>query len=200
MDNSLRHSPAAERNREPILEQLRPRLPESGVVLEIASGTGQHVAWFASALPTLRWQPSDLDAALFPSVGGYVAAAGIDNVLDPVELDVTRQPWSIDSADAIYCANMIHIAPWEACEGLIAGAGQLLDPGSMLHLYGPFRRDGRHTAPSNEAFDASLRARDPRWGIRDLELVVDLAANAGLETAGAVEMPANNLFVSFARR
>ncbi|MEM1174925.1 MAG: DUF938 domain-containing protein [Pseudomonadota bacterium] len=200
MPSTLRHSPAAERNREPILAALRARLPASGTVLEIASGTGQHIAWFAAALPMLRWQPSDVDASGFASVTGYAAAAGVDNVLAPLHLDVTHHPWPLTSVDAIYCANMIHIAPWEACNGLLTGAGRALSSGSMLHVYGPFLRKDKATVPSNAAFDRSLRDRDERWGIRDLEAVIERAAGAGLDHLDTVEMPANNLFVSFARR
>ncbi len=200
MSELLRHSPAAERNREPILAELRRRLPASGTVLEIASGTGQHVAFFATALPDLDWQPSDMDSGAFSSVVGYAAAAGVSNVRPPMLLDVTRLPWPLASADAVYCANMIHIAPWEACLGLLAGAGQVLGSGGMLHVYGPFKRNGDHTAPSNEAFDQSLKARDARWGIRDLEVVAERADAAGLVHVSSVELPANNLLVSFARR
>ncbi len=198
MNGSLRHSPAAERNREPILAELRPRLPVSGTVLEIASGTGQHIAHFASALPHLDWQPSDRDADLFDSVQAWASDAG--NVRSPIELDVTKRPWPVDAAAAVYCANMIHIAPWAAAEGLVSGAASILAPGASLFLYGPFKLDGRHTAPSNEAFDESLRSRDPSWGIRDLAAVAEQAEAAGFAAPLVVDMPANNLFVTFQRR
>ncbi|MEM9402648.1 MAG: DUF938 domain-containing protein [Pseudomonadota bacterium] len=198
MQSQRRHSPAAERNRAPILEALHPLLPPSGTVLEVASGTGQHVAWFAAALPMLTWQPSDVDASGFSSIRDYTVDIG--NVLAPIELDVIRSPWPLGRADAIYCANMIHIAPWAACEGLFAGAGSVLDAGSQLHLYGPFKRGGQHTADSNRAFDQNLRERDHRWGIRDLDAVAALADDAGLHHSRTADMPANNLLVSFTRR
>ncbi len=198
MAPGLLHSPAAERNRQPILEQLQRVLPASGTVLEIASGSGQHIAYFAAALPHLEWQPTDLDPAA-ESIRGYVSQAGLTNVRGPLQLDVTRHPWPAERADAVFCANMIHVAPWEATPGLLRGAAKLLSPGAMLHLYGPFMRGGRHSAPSNAAFDAELRERDPSWGVRDLDRVAAHAADAGFGPPEAVEMPANNLFVCFQR-
>ncbi len=196
---SLRFSPAAERNREPILEQLRPLLPETGTVLEIASGTGQHICFFAAATPRLHWQPSDREGSSFDSIRGYAAQAGLSNVADPVELDVTDMPWPVQQVDAIYCANMLHIAPWEVTLSLFSGASRALAPASSLHVYGPFRVGGEHTAPSNAAFDVSLREQDVSWGVRDLEAVVAVAAEAGFGAPRAVQMPANNLFLSFDR-
>ena len=192
-------APAAERNKEPILAVLRRVLPQSGLVLEIASGTGQHVVHFAKALPDLTWQPSEPDRQMRPSIAGWLAETGLPNVLAPLDLDVTRPEWPIDRADAVLCINMVHISPWQATEQLLAGCGRILGHGGVLYLYGPYRRDGRHTAPSNEAFDASLRQRDPQWGVRDLETVVEAASGQGLELVEVVEMPANNLSVVFVR-
>jgi SAM-dependent methyltransferase len=192
-------APAAERNKEPILEVLARVLPQSGLVLEIASGTGQHVVHFARALPGLTWQPSEPDPQMRPSIAGWLAETGLSNVLPPLDLDVCRPEWPIGRADAVLCINMVHISPWQATEQLLAGCERILPPGGILYLYGPYRRDGRHTAPSNEAFDASLRQRDPQWGVRDLETVIEAASGHGLDLSEVVEMPANNLSVVFAR-
>ena len=190
---------AAERNKEPILAVLRRVLPPAGLVLEIGSGTGQHVACFAKGLPALTWQPSDPDAPARDSVRAWIAHEQLANVRDPVELDVTRSPWPLPRANAVISINMIHIAPWAATEGLISGARDLLPPGGVLFLYGPYRRGGQHTAPSNEAFDARLRADNAAWGVRDLEAVLALAAAAGFAPTEIVEMPANNLSVVLTR-
>lgn len=190
-------APSAERNKEPILRVLRRVLPPSGLVLEIASGTGQHVAHFARALPGLEWQPSDPDPGSRASVLAWTKE--LANVRAPLDLDV-RRPWPPERANAVVCINMIHIAPWAAAEGLVAGAGTVLESGGVLFLYGPYRRFGRHTAPSNEAFDASLRGQDPEWGVRDLEAVEKLAAAAGLGLEEVVAMPANNFGVVLRRR
>lgn len=192
-------APAAERNKDPILSVLRRVLPQTGLVLEIASGTGQHVVHFARALPGLTWQPSEPDPQMRPSIVGWLAEAGLPNVLPPLDLDVCRPEWPIDRAEAIVCINMIHISPWEATEQLLAGSERILQPGGILYLYGPYRRDGGHTAPSNEAFDASLRQRNPRWGVRDLEAVAEVAGGHGLDLSDVIEMPANNLSVVFVR-
>jgi SAM-dependent methyltransferase len=190
-------APAADRNKEPILAVLRTALPDSGLVLEVASGTGQHIVHFARALPGLAWQPSDPDAGARASIAAHVDRSRLGNIRPPVALDAAGEDWPLARADAIVCINMIHIAPWAACKGLMAGAGRLLPSGGILYLYGPFRRDGRHTAPSNEAFDASLRARDPSWGVRDLEDVTRLAGARGFALEDTVAMPANNLSVIF---
>ncbi|MCW3480335.1 class I SAM-dependent methyltransferase [Neisseriaceae bacterium JH1-16] len=192
-------APATERNRAAILAVLRRVLPGSGTVLEIASGTGQHAAYFAAALPQLTWQPSDPDAASRASIASWAAEAGLANLLPPLALDVCREPWDVAEAQAIVCINMIHIAPWAAAETLFAGAGRLLPPGGVLYLYGPYKRGGVHTAPSNAAFDAQLQASNPDWGVRDLVDVTMLAEQAGLRLAEVVEMPANNLSVVFHR-
>lgn len=194
-----REAPAAARNRQPILEVLEPRLPARGLVLEIASGTGEHVVHYAAARPELTFQPSDPDADARASVDDWVQTLGLKNVRPAIGIDVTRPSWPIERADAVLCCNMIHIAPWEATIGLVDGAARLLSPGGLLYLYGPYRRGGRHTAPSNEAFDTDLRRRNPAWGVRDLETVVDLARTQGFSTPVIVEMPANNLSLLFNR-
>jgi len=193
------YRPHVARNREPILEVLKRVLPRQGLVLEVASGSGEHAAYFAKALPGLSWQPTDPDAEALASIAAHRAAAGGSNLLPPLQLDVTEGEWPVARADAILCSNMIHIASWTACEGLIAGAARVLPPGGILYLYGPYKIDGRHTAPSNQAFDDDLRARNPLWGIRDLADVVALAEQHGFTLAETVPMPANNLSVVFRR-
>ena len=163
------HAPATARNREPILEVCRRVLPPAGTVLEIASGTGEHAVWLAEQLPGLVWQPSDLDEGALGSIAAWIAHTGAANVRPPLRLDVCEGRWPVAEVDAVFNANMIHIAPPEACEGLMRGAGRVIVPRGVLVLYGPFRMGGVHTAPSNAAFDADLRERDPRWGVRDLE-------------------------------
>jgi SAM-dependent methyltransferase len=196
---TARVAPAAERNKAAILDVLRGVLPEQGLVLEIASGTGQHVAHFARGLPALRWQPSEPDIALHDSIRAHIESSGETAIAEPVALDTASEPWPIERADAVLCSNMIHIAPWSAAEGLMRGASEVLDAGAPLVIYGPFQRGGRHTAPSNEAFDASLRSRDPEWGVRDLDAVTALAETYGFEFSRAIEMPANNLLVMYRR-
>jgi cyclopropane fatty-acyl-phospholipid synthase-like methyltransferase len=192
-------APAAARNRDPILAELRKILPDRGRVLEIASGSGEHALHFAAALPGIVWQPSDPDEAALASIEAYRAGYSGDNLLAPLRLDAREPPWPVGPVDAVVSINMIHIAPWEACEGLMRGAAQVLRAGGGLVLYGPFNIDGRFTAPSNEAFDASLRARDPAWGIRDLAAVRAVAENSGLRLERSVDMPANNRIVHFVR-
>jgi SAM-dependent methyltransferase len=193
-------SPSARRNREPILEVLRERLPAHGLILEIASGSGEHAVYIAGALPGLICQPTDGDARALDSIAAWRAAAGLPNLLEPRKLDVTDPAgWPLEPVAAVVCINMVHISPWAATEGLMAGAERVLPPGGLLYLYGPFREGGRHTAPSNEAFDASLRSRDPSWGVRDLEEVAALAMRHGLELGERIGMPANNLSVVFRR-
>jgi len=194
-----REAPAAARNRQPILDVLQPRLPAKGLVLEIASGTGEHIVHYAAARPDLTFQPSDPDAGARASVDDWVRTLGLGNVRPALEVDVTKAAWPIERADAVLCCNMIHIAPWEAATGLIAGAARLLPPGGLLFTYGPYRRGGRHTAPSNEAFDADLKRRNPAWGVRDLEAVTELAHEQGFSGPEIVEMPANNLSLLFKR-
>lgn len=197
MSDPRRHAPATGRNRDVILDVLRRTLPPAGLVLEVASGSGEHALHFAQALPGLTVQPSDPDPAALASIAGWTA--GIANVRPPVQLDAAAAVWPVTAADAILCINMIHIAPWDAAVGLFAGAARILEAGAPLYLYGPYRRNGAHTAPSNEAFDRSLKARDPAWGVRDLEAVTALAA-ADFTGPDITEMPANNLSLVFRRR
>jgi cyclopropane fatty-acyl-phospholipid synthase-like methyltransferase len=199
------HAPATRRNRAAIAEVLAAWLPAhvppDGTVLEIASGTGEHAVYLAARFPDLVWQPSDPDATNRRSIGAYRAAEGQANLKAPLDLDATAAAWPLNGpVDAVVCCNMIHIAPWAAAEGLFAGAACYLKPGGGLYLYGPFKRDGRHTAPSNEAFDASLRAQNPAWGVRDLEAVVVLAERQGFAAPLVEAMPANNLSLWFARQ
>ncbi|MDD9932845.1 MAG: DUF938 domain-containing protein [Myxococcales bacterium] len=189
--------PAAERNKDPILEVLREVLPERGTLLEVASGTGQHAAHFAGHLRGLTWQPSDAERGHHASIAAWTA--GLPNVLPPIALDVTRADWEVSVLDAVYNANMIHIAPWEVCLGLMRGVGTHLRAGGVMALYGPFRIGGEHTAPSNADFDQSLRGRDPSWGVRDLEAVSEIAAGHGLSFERRVQMPANNQLVVYRR-
>jgi len=188
-------APAAERNKEPILQVLRRALPAEGRVLELASGTGQHVVHFAQALPRLLWQPSDPDPAARRSIAAWIEREALDNVLPPLDLDVHQRSWPVTQLDAVVCINMVHIAPWSATLALTAGAATHLPRGGPMLLYGPYRRHGQHTADSNAAFDRDLRARNPDWGIRDLEAVEHAAGKRGLTLAEVVEMPANNLCV-----
>lgn len=189
--------PAAERNKGPILDVLARVLPGRGVVLEVASGTGQHVIHFAKALSDLTWQPSDPDPELRESILQRVEEERLANVNPPIDLDVARLPWPLQAADAVLCINMIHVAPWSATLALLEGAKALLPMQHVLYLYGPYRRFGRHTSASNEQFDADLRARNPEWGLRDLEAVSEVAARAGFVPAEIVEMPANNFSLVF---
>lgn len=197
--HGLPRNPSAQRNKVPIRRVLEHVLPASGDVLEIASGTGEHVLHFAEAMPGLRWHPSEIDAALRRSMSRAIEAAGLTNVEAPLALDV-RGAWPIDRADALVCINMIHIAPWAASRGLFSGAERVLADGAAMVVYGPFRRFGEHTAPSNARFDASLRAQDREWGIRAVEDVAALAGGHGLDLAEVVEMPANNLCLIFRRQ
>jgi SAM-dependent methyltransferase len=192
-----RFAPATERNRDAIAKLLAEILPSEGTVLEVASGTGEHVVHFAQAFPHLVWQPSDYDVAGIASIAAWRAEAGWPNILPPVQVDAMASEWPITRADAILCINMIHIAPWAATEGLIAGAARLLPSGGLLYLYGPFREAGVPTAESNEAFDASLKSRNPGWGLRDVADVAALAENWGLALDHRITMPANNLSLVF---
>lgn len=195
-----RHAPATERNREPIAGVLAEVLPAGGTVLEIASGTGEHSVYFARHFPHLRWQPSDSDPAALGSIEAWAADSGLANLLSPVVLDAAAEGWPVDGADAILCVNMVHISPWSATVGLMRGAGRVLSAGGPLILYGPYRRSGVPTAPSNEAFDESLRARNPDWGLRRLEDVGTEAEANGLSFERLIEMPANNVAAVYRRR
>jgi SAM-dependent methyltransferase len=196
------YAPAAARNREPIWNVLQRHLPAQGLVLEVASGSGEHAVHFARASgPQVVFQPSDPDADARASIDAWVAASGLQNIRPAIALDASVEPWPIAGADVVLCCNMIHIAPWAAAVGLVRGAASVLPVGGLLYLYGPFRREGRHTAPSNEAFDRDfLRARNPEWGVRDLEAVAALAQEAGFAPPLIEPMPANDLSVLFRRR
>jgi len=196
----LSTSPAAERNKQPIADVLARVLPPAGLVLEIASGTGQHAEHFARAFPSLTWQPSEPDAEALAPLTERVRRAALPNLRAPLELDVHEPPLLRSTVAAVICINMIHIAPWWACAALLLHAERWLAPGAPLVLYGPFKRGGKHTAPSNAAFDAQLRARDPEWGVRDLDDVVALARRHSLELAEVVAMPANNFSVVLRRQ
>ena len=193
------HAPAAERNREPIRRVLAEHLPARGLVLEIASGSGEHAVHMAAALPGLRWQPSDIAPDALASIEAWRLEAGLPNLLPPVVLDVTAPAWPVTAADAIVCINMVHIAPWEAALALLAGAERTLPLDGVLYLYGPFRRGGE-TAPSNEAFDRRLRERDPRWGVRDMIELGQAGQERGLALEHVLPMPANNHSLVLKRR
>jgi SAM-dependent methyltransferase len=192
-----RQAPAAARNRQPILDVLRPHLPTTGLVLEIASGTGEHAVHFAEALPGLTFQPSDAAAAQRASIDDWTRTLGLANVRPALAVDAGAEPWPIEAADVIVCINMIHISPWEATIGLMRNSARLLPGDGVLFLYGPYHRDGRPTSPGNESFDRSLRQQNEAWGVRHLEEVVALAEREGFALREIVDMPANNLSVVF---
>ncbi|MEM6839278.1 MAG: DUF938 domain-containing protein [Cyanobacteria bacterium P01_C01_bin.120] len=203
------YAPATERNREPIRSVLTPYLPPAGTILEIASGTGQHAAFLAAQLPSHTWLPSDPNPIARDSIRSWRETTNLPNLCEPLELDVMGSQWVVTVATwqqqnpsaagirAIVNINMIHISPWAACEGLLTGAADILSAGDVLYLYGPFKRAGEHTAPSNEAFDQSLRSQNSSWGVRDLEAVQELAQKQGLTLEAVVAMPANNFSVIF---
>lgn len=197
MTDHRRSAPHVARNAGPIAEILAGILPERGLVLEVASGTGEHILHFAEEFPKLLWQPSDPEPAALRSIEAWRAESGLFNLLPAVSLDARAAEWPVPRADAILCINMIHISPWSATTGLMRGAGRLLGEGAPLYLYGPYRRADAETAPSNEAFDESLKERDPAWGLRELEEVAAEAGKNGLAVDRIVEMPANNLSVIF---
>jgi SAM-dependent methyltransferase len=195
-----RYAPATVRNRGPILEVLKRHLPQHGLVLEIASGSGEHITHFAAGLSdwSLQFQPSDPDAGARASIDAWVRELGLSNIRPALALDSAADSWPVVQADTILCINMIHISPWAATVGLLRGAARILPPGGLLYLYGPYRRGGQMVA-SNQSFDDGLRAQNPAWGIRDLESVVALAAEHGFAAPVIEEMPANNLSVLFRR-
>ncbi len=199
MSDDRLYGPATLRNRDFILDVLWNVLPTTGVILEVASGSGEHVIHFAKNLPALVFQPSDSDPDALPSIAAWVKAAGVTNVRAPISLDASHSIWPVASADGVICINMVHISPWEATLGLIKGAAAVLPPASPLYLYGPYIRGGFATAPSNQAFDRSLRNRNPTWGLRDLEAVAAIAQSVGFSAPVITEMPANNLSVVFRR-
>ena len=197
---AILESPAAERNKQPIAAVLARVLPATGLVLEVASGTGQHAEHFARAFVGLTWQPTEADAGALPTLAERVRRAALPNLLPPLAFDVHDAAPPVASAAAVFCANMIHIAPWSACAALLAHAEPLLARGAPLVLYGPYKRAGQHSAPSNETFDADLRRRNAAWGVRDLDEVVDLARRHALELDEVVTMPANNCTVVLRRQ
>jgi hypothetical protein len=199
MTDHRQYAPATVRNRDFILGVLRDVLPMTGVILEIASGSGEHVVHFARNFPSLTFQPSDPGPEALLSVAAWVKDAQVTNVRAPLVLDASQSIWPIASADGIICINMVHISPWDATVGLISGAASILAPGSPLYLYGPYKRKGFATAPSNQAFDRNLRDRNPTWGLRDLEAVAAIAQSVGFSVPAVTEMPANNLSVVFRR-
>lgn len=193
-------SPSTGRNKGPLLEVLQDELADAKRVLEIASGTGEHAVHFCTALPHLHWQPSDVADDALSSIDAWRAASALEGIAPPLKLDMTADQWwdaVPPPIDFIFCCNMIHISPWATTQGLMQGAGVLLGPGGKLSLYGPFSRDGIHTAPSNENFDLSLRSRDSSWGVRDRDDVAREAEGAGLGLVREIEMPANNLILLF---
>ncbi len=193
------HAPATLRNREPILRVLQTVLPDTGEILEIASGTGEHVTFFAGCFPLLTWQPSDPDRSACRSIEAHITRSGVPNVRPPLDLDVYARPWPMPRASAILCINMLHIAPWSATAALFAGAAELLSAEAPLYIYGPFKRSGQHTAASNAEFDQTLRSHNPAWGVRDLNDVAAAAAPA-FQLSDVIAMPANNLSVIFRAR
>ena len=197
MSDDRRSASHVARNAEPIADVLRGILPDEGLVLEIASGSGEHALHFARAFPHLLWQPTDADPVALRSVEAWRTAESLPNLLAPVHLDAAADAWPVSEADAILCINMVHISPWAAAAGVLRGAGRLLRAGAPLYLYGAYRQQGVATAPSNEAFDRSLRSRNPGWGLRRLEDVVAEAGRHGLALERVVPMPANNLSVIF---
>ena len=198
-EDARRYAPSVARNKDAIAGVLARYLPSSGLVLEIASGSGEHAVHFASTFPALVFQPTDPSEEARASIAAWRQEAALPNMRAPLALDVTAAPWPINHADAVTCINMIHIAPWEATLGLMAGAARIIPPGGLLFLYGPYKRAGQHTAPSNAEFDASLRERDARWGVRDLETVAAEATAMGFAAPMIEAMPANNLSLIFRR-
>ncbi|WP_278392801.1 DUF938 domain-containing protein [Sphingobium yanoikuyae] len=194
-----RHAPATLRNRDAIAAVLRDELPDAGLVLEVASGSGEHVVHFAVTFPALDWQPSDPDPAALASIAALRGDANLPNLRTPLLLDAANADWPIDAADALLCINMVHISPWAATLGLLASGAQLLAPGAPLILYGPYVEDDVPTAPSNLAFDRSLKDRNPEWGLRTLTDVDRAAADVGFGRTRRVAMPANNLMLVYRR-
>jgi cyclopropane fatty-acyl-phospholipid synthase-like methyltransferase len=199
--DARQYSPSTARNRDVILDVLRRVLPPRAHVLELASGSGEHAVHIAKALPEITWQPSDPDEAARASIAAWIAAEGLTNVRPPLDIDVSASVWGLEGQafDALVAINMIHISPWEATLGLMAGAGRLLGAGGVLHTYGAYKRGGRHTSPSNDAFEGWLKQRDERYGVRDLEAVEEAARAQGLRLREIIEMPANNLSLVFDR-
>jgi SAM-dependent methyltransferase len=198
-EDARRFAPAVARNKDAITEVLARHLPTTGLVLEIASGSGEHALHFAAHFPALTFQPTDPDAAALASIAAWRAEAQLANLLPPLMLDVMADAWPVPKADAVLCINMIHIAPWEATAALMRGAARVLPRDGILFLYGPFKQDGTHTAPSNAEFDSSLHVQDVQWGVRDIEAVTEIASAVGFAAPVVEAMPANNLSVIFRR-
>jgi hypothetical protein len=205
-EDARQYAPATQRNRQPILEVLSQVLPASGTVLEVASGTGEHAVYFAPRLSPRRWLPTEQNPLLLASINAWAEQEPSDYLDPPLELDASMSIWTVErdtlpdlSIVAIVNINMIHISPWLTCLGLMAGAGRILPPGGILYLYGPFKQNGEHTAPSNATFDQSLQARNPDWGVRDLTDVIAAANSQYLSLKEIYSMPANNLSVVFQR-
>lgn len=193
-------APSTARNRIPIFNVLHPRLPADGMVLEIASGAGEHITGLAKqSAPSLVFQPTDPDSDARRSVDAWTRELGLTNVRPAIDLDASTSDWPIKHADVVFCINMIHISPWSATEGLFRGAAKIVPTGGVLFTYGPYRRGGAHTSAGNQSFDADLRSRNPEWGIRDLEEITELATQSGFKEPEVVEMPANNLSLIFKR-
>ncbi|MGY6530510.1 MAG: DUF938 domain-containing protein [Cyanobacterium sp.] len=204
MKQMKQYAPATLRNREPILEVLREVFPQNGSILEISSGTGEHCVYFAPHFPRCTWIPSDISESAIASITAWKQESGHPNIQNPKIIDVTKPQWYESLMDhnirAIACINMIHIAPWDACGGLMVGAGKILKNGDKLYLYGPYKRNNQHTAPSNEQFDQSLQNRNPAWGVRNLETVVEEAQKSQLFLQKIIEMPSNNFSVIFEKK
>jgi len=194
------HSPAAERNAGPILAVLQRYLPDTGRIVEIASGTGQHAAHFAAAFPRADWQPCDIDPNALASIRAWRGEVATPNLAEPIELDVHWRKWPIAQADGLVCINLLHIAPWTATQGLFEGASHIVTAGAPLLTYGPFRVGGAHVADSNTRFDAELQRRDPSWGVRDIEAVAEVGRANGFEPMETIVMPANNRMLAFRRQ
>lgn len=197
LEGALRSAPAALRNREPIADVLKDWLPQTGLVVEIASGTGEHAVHFAGRFPGLEWQPSDVDEGALRSIRAWRNRSRLSNLLEPVEIDASRRPWPIERADSVVSINMVHISPWESALGLLDGAGRLLPDGGRLILYGPWLSDDVETAASNLEFDRNLKERNPLWGLRKVEDFEQAAQNRGFRLVGRRTMPANNLMLLF---
>ena len=197
--DARRENPSAERNKRPLLEVLRRVFPSEGLVLELASGTGQHAAFFTDQLPSLHWQPTDVDAHALPSIAAWRQASHPDRIRAPLLLDATADAWPVPQADAMLCVNMLQVSPWPATLGLLAGAARTLTAGGPLVIYSPMSRGGVHISPGNAAFDANLKSHDPRLGVRDADLLIEAATAAGLTHAQTVDMPANNTVLVFRR-
>lgn len=194
-----RHAPATARNSAAIAEVLRKELPQTGSVLEIASGSGEHAIYLAREFPGLLWHPTDYDVDALDSIRAWTQEAGLANIAPPQRLDASAPPWDVPQVDAMFCCNMIHISPWAASEGLFRGAGAVLHPSAPLILYGPFIERGVETSESNLQFDASLKSRNSEWGLRDIAVLDQLAGQEGLERANRYTMPANNLTLIYRR-